>query len=123
VRKHDVLTIAEFGNFTIEAEYFYRIEVPYSNKHSPSTVDDIKIEKIELHIRRTQSTLDRKTNLRSQSIKTVRIIGLLDVPPWLWELLNDHSVLEELDREGPDPDPPDDRDQERTVTADDERDY
>jgi hypothetical protein len=99
MRKQDTLTIAEFGNFIIEADYDYRIEVPYSNKHSPTDVEDVKIEKIELSVKRHISKLDRATNVRTNTTQTVRTIRLLDIPPWLWQMLNDPSVLEELDRD------------------------
>jgi hypothetical protein len=103
MRKQDTLTIAEFGNFIIEAEYDYRIEVPYSNKHSPADVEDVKIEKIELSVKRHTSKLDRATNVRTNTTQTIRTVRLLDIPPWLWQMLNDPSVLEELDRDtGPD---------------------
>jgi hypothetical protein len=107
MNKQDTITIAEFGNFTIEAEYSYRIEVPYSNKHSPASTEDIRVEQIELVIKRHISKLNREANVRINTTQTVRTVRLLDIPAWLWTLLNDQEVLEELDRDTNRPDEPD----------------
>ena len=108
MRLQDSITIGNFGSFEIEAVYDYRIELSYENKHGLPVVDNVKVDKVELHIKRHQSTL--KGNVRVDSVKTVRVVGLLDIPPWLWQLLTDNTVLEELNREVSGPDPDDQRD-------------
>jgi hypothetical protein len=128
MNRQDIITIAEFGGFTIEAVYDYRIELSYENKHAPVPVDDVKVEKVELHIKRHQSILNKQSHIRVNSVKTVRTIRLLDIPPWLWELLNDQTVIEELDRDYPVPDPDEQREDLRYKLADlqntdDKRDY
>jgi hypothetical protein len=123
MRLQDTITIAEFGNFQIEATYDYRIEIPYRNKHAPRSVDDIKIEKIQLNIKRLRSKIDRKTNARTHSWEPVRTISLLDIPPWLWELLNDHEVLELLDTDTSHNELDEHDTANAADTADDRRDY
>ena len=118
MRMQDTITLGEFGSFTLEAVYDYRIEMSYSNKHAPVTVDDIKVEKIEVHIKRHHSILNKESHIRVNSVKTVRVVRLLDIPPWLWELLTDQTVLEELNPDIPEPDPDDQRDAQMDAQLD-----
>jgi hypothetical protein len=92
MRLQDTITIAEFGPYHIDAVYDYRIEVPYTRKHDSPDVKDIHIDKIELKIRET--TLSRGTALSRNIV--YRTITLLDIPPWLWELLNSPGMIREL---------------------------
>jgi hypothetical protein len=112
MRLTDSLTIAEFGSYRIKALYYYRIEVPYENKHDGPDITDIQVEKIELKI---EEALIRKGAPLWAHFRT---ITLLDIPPWMWELLNSTSVLGELDRDiGPDPDEQRDAQQDAAFEA------
>lgn len=74
MRTQDRLDIAEFGPYIIEAVYFLRNDLldPYDKPP--------EVEKIELHV-------------HTKEQRDVKIIRLLDIPGWLWELLNDPKTL------------------------------
>jgi hypothetical protein len=84
MRLQDTVTIAEFGSYRIKAIYDYRIE-PGAGPGS------ILVDKIELKI--------EEATIRKGAPFWVhfRTITLLDIPPWMWELLNSSSMLGELD--------------------------
>jgi hypothetical protein len=93
MRLQDTVTIAKFGPYRIKAIYDYRIEVPYTSKHDGPDVKDLHVDKIELKIEEEYFNQKEKT----LAWRTYRTVTLLDIPPWLWELLNSPSMLRELD--------------------------
>jgi hypothetical protein len=119
MRLQDTVTIAEFGPYRIDAIYDYRIEVPYGNKHDGPDINDIHVDKVELKIQEVYLNLDRTEKTRVPLWKTLRTVTLLDIPPWLWELLNSPSMLKELDLDTePDPDEQRDAQQDRAFSSD-----
>jgi hypothetical protein len=97
MKMQDTVTIAEFGPYRIKAVYDYRIEVPYTNKHDGPDIKDLCVDKIELKVEEVYLNLDRTDKTRVPIWRTFRTITLLDIPPWLWELLNSSAMLKELD--------------------------
>jgi hypothetical protein len=97
MRLQDTVTIAEFGSYRIKAIYDYRIEVPYPGKHDAPDIKDLHVEKIELKIEEHSLNRSNKKDVPKDLWAHFRTITLLDIPPWLWELLNSSSMLRELD--------------------------
>jgi hypothetical protein len=93
MRLQDTVTIANFGPYRIKAIYDYRIEVPYTSKHDGPDVKDLHVEKVELKIE--EEYFNQKAKIPEW--RTYRTVTLLDIPPWLWELLNSPPMLKELD--------------------------
>jgi hypothetical protein len=86
----DTVTIAEFADVLIEAVYDYRLDMPSNGPEA------IKVNKVELLIKKIRSRKEHDSNKRSYSWELSRTIRLLDIPSWLWEILTSYAALQSL---------------------------